>query len=163
MPAICCLVHLITPISALYYVQLSEGVQLDPSDTPPRELLLESPNTSTMPASSVGENPAPSSLNTDYPEPSSAASWARAQHAALLRQQQQGLTSASASGGGYIIGMGGMGYTGSTARPPSSGPYALSETNGPMPPSSRGGVSGNSGALFCSLFESFFVPPPCLF
>ena len=151
-------------------LQLSEGAQQDPCDYPARDLFLESPNPSIMP-SSISDNPLVSSATTDYPEPSSAASWARAQHLQMQQQQQRGAAPGSATGGGY---------TGSTGPPPSSGvcsaPYAtgplvpasptyppesVSYGGGPLPPSSRGGVSGYSGATSHHVMLFLFrVPAP---
>lgn len=162
-------------------LQLSEGVQQDPCDNPARELFLESPNPSgsIMPSSVGGENPPASCGTTDYPEPSSAASWARAQRLQQQQQQQRPVP-------GSLTG----GYSGSTAAPLSSGlchavgynpsgmgigdstyhPASLNYGGGPMPPSSRGGVSGYSGGLpplFFALRSAVCLPmrsreQPCL-
>jgi hypothetical protein len=129
-------------------MQLSEAAQLDPTDLPPKELLLmESSIASIIPPSSVGENYLPSSMNTDYPEPSSAASWARAQAQLQRHQQQQAVPPASASAAGSVA-AGGAEYPSSPGRPGSSerGPMS-GNYPGPIPPSSRGGLSGHSGAV----------------
>lgn len=147
----------------LCFLQLSEGAQQDPTDFPPQDLLIESPIPSRLP-SSVGENQLPSSITTDYPGPSSAASWARAQQAAQNTQNTQNTqitsntqaTQTTQNNAPVQYGYGkpptyGGGYTGSTVPAPSSGPSPLSENYGPLPPSSRGGVSGYSGAILSAV------------